>query len=56
MLCAGAGAELTVNRLAEDKWYDRFTQTATHFYNEMGLLSISFVIYTAKDGQLTVDV
>jgi hypothetical protein len=42
-------------RLAEDKWYSRFTSAAKGYESEMGLLSISVVGYTTKDGRLTID-
>jgi len=42
-------------RLADDKWYARFTRTAQETYGEMGLLSISIVAYTGKSGQLVID-
>lgn len=48
---------LTANyfRLANDKWYGRFTRAAKDTYGEMGLLSISVVAYTGKSGQLVID-
>jgi hypothetical protein len=43
------------NRLAEEKWYSRFTKNTKENYNEMGLLSISVVAYTRKDGQFAIN-
>ncbi len=42
-------------RLAEEKWYSRFTGEANKRYSEMGLLSLSVVAYTNKSGQLVID-
>jgi hypothetical protein len=42
-------------RIAEEKWYSRFSDTAKENYKEMGLLSISIVAYTRKNGQLAID-
>lgn len=42
-------------RLAEDKWKSRLDKTAKENYNEMGLLSLSVVAYTRKNGQLAID-
>ena len=43
------------NRLAEDKWYSRLTLAAKEYESEMGLLCITVVGYTAKDGRFTID-
>jgi hypothetical protein len=43
------------NRFAEEKWYARFHKTAKQNYREMGLLSISIVGYTLKNGQFAID-
>jgi hypothetical protein len=46
---------MTLNRMAEEKWYSRFTHDANMRYSEMGLLSVSVVAYTGKNGQLIID-
>jgi hypothetical protein len=43
------------NRLAEDKWYSRLTSAAKGYEHEMGLVCISVVGYTTKDGRLAID-
>jgi hypothetical protein len=42
-------------RVAEEKWYSRFSSEAHKRYSEMGLLSLSVVAYTNKSGQLVID-
>jgi hypothetical protein len=42
-------------RLAEEKWYSRFSSEGNKRYSEMGLLSLSVVAYTNKGGQLVID-
>jgi hypothetical protein len=43
------------NRTAEEKWFTRFNENARENFNEMGLLSISIVVYTRKNGQVVID-
>lgn len=43
------------HRLAEEKWYSRFTAAARQLHSDMGLISLSVVAYTNKNGQLVVD-
>jgi hypothetical protein len=45
----------TKNRIAEEKWYTRFHKTAKQNYKEMGLVSISIVGFTTKNGQFAID-
>ena len=50
------GAELIIEgRFAEEKWKSWFNKTAKENYREMGLLSLSVVFYTLKNGQQAVD-
>ena len=42
-------------RLAEEKWYSRFTSAGKKFYSEMGLVSISIVAFTGVTGSTIVD-
>ncbi|KAF8802326.1 hypothetical protein BYT27DRAFT_7112582 [Phlegmacium glaucopus] len=43
-------------KLAEQKWYSRFSTTAKERYLEMGLVSISVVAYTDKAGHFVIDI
>lgn len=43
------------DRVAEDKWYSRLSTAAQGYKSEMGLVCITVVGYTAKDGRLIVD-
>ncbi|KAF8799826.1 hypothetical protein BYT27DRAFT_7119298, partial [Phlegmacium glaucopus] len=43
-------------KFAEEKWLSRFSKTAKEVYNEMGLLSVSVVVYTRKNGQTAIDI
>ena len=43
------------HRLAEEKWYSRFTTAAWQVHSDMGLVSLSIVAYTNKNGHLVVD-
>ena len=50
------GAKLIIEgRFAEEKWKSWFNKTAKENYCEMGLLSLSVVFYTLKNGQQAVD-
>jgi hypothetical protein len=50
------GAGLIIeHRFAEEKWKSRFKKTAKENYHEMGLLSLSVVFYTLKNGQQAID-
>ena len=42
-------------RLAEEKWKTRFDKVAREDYSEMGLLSISVVGFTWKNGQFALN-
>jgi hypothetical protein len=42
-------------RLAEEKWKSRLNKTTKENYLEMGLVSITVVGYTRKNGQFVVD-
>ena len=53
--CMPACNCVLVYRLAEEKWKSRFSKTARENYREMGLLSISVVEYTRKNGQFVID-
>ncbi|KAF8808352.1 hypothetical protein BYT27DRAFT_7210896 [Phlegmacium glaucopus] len=44
------------HRIAEDKWYRRFSQATREHYHKMGLLSISVVVYTRKNGQTAIEI
>ncbi|KAF8801027.1 hypothetical protein BYT27DRAFT_7216453 [Phlegmacium glaucopus] len=43
-------------KLAEQKWYSRFSTMAKERYLEMGLVSISVVAYTDKAGHFVIDI
>ncbi|KAF8799627.1 hypothetical protein BYT27DRAFT_7263713 [Phlegmacium glaucopus] len=43
-------------RFAEEKWDKRFTDAAAENYREMGLLSLSVVVYTLKSGQTAINI
>ena len=43
------------DRFSEEKWKSRFNKTAKENYHRMGLLSLSVVFYTLKNGQQAVD-
>ena len=50
------GAELIIEgRFAEEKWKSQFNKNTKENYPEMGLLSLSVVFYTLKDGEQAVD-
>ena len=42
-------------RLAEKQWCKRFDQAGKDHWMELGVLSLSFVVYNAPNGQLTID-
>lgn len=52
--CLPVCAETKI-RIAEEKWYARFNKAAKQNYKEMGLLSISIVGFTLKNGQYAID-
>jgi hypothetical protein len=54
---SGSGRKLKTifNRFAEDKWKHRFDKTSKENYVEMGMVSISFLAYNRKNGQLAID-
>ena len=43
------------HRLAEKKWLSQFTAAARQVHSDMGLVSLSIIAYTNKNGQLVVD-
>jgi hypothetical protein len=47
--------KLNLNRLAEEKWHKTFSKTASIAYKEMGLVSLSVVVFTQKNGQKVVE-
>jgi hypothetical protein len=49
------GSTLIENRIAEEKWHKKYSKIASDSFKEMGLLSISVVVYTNKKGQVVVD-
>jgi hypothetical protein len=51
----GPRLNFIIVRLAEEKWKLRFNKTTKESYLEMGLVSISIVGYTRKNGQFVVD-
>ncbi|KAF8801933.1 hypothetical protein BYT27DRAFT_7113986 [Phlegmacium glaucopus] len=56
LVSEGLPADLQYTRFAEEKWHSRFSKTAREHYGEMGLVSISVVVYTRKSGQTAIEI